>query len=164
MSSGLREAGLNLEAVTTRGGEGRSGTVTGWWLVSAGRDRTRAGGARLSGAGGGVNAGEAIGVPGLELAEAMLFAMAVELDSTSPSYVGESTPLSEERTAAIRGGAWWRIRCCAATRDWDWATESMVVETWLRETGMDVDDAASSVRGSLSSAQRVFFFNKKKKI
>ena len=107
MSSGVRVAGLKVvEGVITGGGAGSSGTAIGCSLVSAGRESTRAGGARRSGAGGGVNAGEATGVPALEFAEIILFAMAVELDSTSPSYVGESTPLSEERTAAIRGGAW----------------------------------------------------------
>lgn len=106
------------------GGVGSSSTERGCALVSAGRERTKTGGGRRSTEVDGVNVGDARGVPALEFADGTLFAMAVELDSTSPSYVGESTPLSEDRTAAIRGGAWWRLRCWGATRDW--TAESVV--------------------------------------
>ena len=81
---------------------------------------------------------------------------AVVLDSTSPSYVGESTPSSEDKIEATSAC---RVLIGAEGAGW-----GRIVEFWggrggaegLREeaeVATDTVDAASSVRGSLSSSE-----------
>lgn len=83
MSSGVRLAGLSGESASGAGGS--SGTESGTGLELDGRERSSVGGECGPEDDDAGKVGEARGVPALEVAEGAAPAIAVELDSTSPS-------------------------------------------------------------------------------